>query len=84
MHRAARIAATGHGGQVVFSRETRETAALGADQTDLGEHRVKDFPEPVWLFQLGTEPFPPLRTISNTNLPRPVSAFVGREHELRS
>jgi predicted ATPase len=50
---------------------------------DLGEHRLKDFAEPVWLFQLGSERFPPLKTISNTNLPRPASSFVGRELELK-
>ena len=70
LHRAARIAAAGHGGQVVVSKQTRDL--VGADITDLGEHRVKDFAEPVWLFQLGSERFPPLKTISNTNLPRPV------------
>ena len=48
-----------------------------------GEHRVKDFSEPVWIYQLGSERFPPLKTISNTNLPRPASSFVGREGELR-
>ena len=60
-----------------------KSAADGVDRplTDLGEHRVKDFAEPVWLFQLGGESFPPLRTISNTNLPRPASSFVGRERE---
>jgi predicted ATPase len=49
---------------------------------DLGEHRVKDFADPVWFFQLSAdESFPPLKTISNTNLPRPASSFVGRERE---
>ena len=80
VHRAARIAAAGHGGQVLFSKETREL--VETEPTDLGEHRVKDFTEPVWIFQLGKERFPPLRTISNTNLPRAVSAFVGRQREL--
>jgi adenylate/guanylate cyclase family protein len=79
LHRAARIAASGHGGQVVLSSATR--ALVDGDLTELGEHRVKDFVEPVALFQLGTERFPPLKTISNTNLPRPASSFVGRERE---
>ncbi len=35
----------------------------------------------VPIYQLGSERFPPLKTISNTNLPRPVSSFVGREQE---
>lgn len=81
VHKGARIAAAAHGGQVVLSRETREL--LGSpDVLDLGEHRLKDFDEPIWLFQLGRERFPPLRTISNTNLPRPASSFVGRESEV--
>ena len=34
------------------------------------------------IFQLGSTAFPPLKTISNTNLPRPASSFVGRSAEL--
>jgi predicted ATPase len=79
LHRAARIAASGHGGQVVVSAATQ--ALGGAELTGLGEHRLKDFPEPVALFQLGAARFPPLKTISNTNLPRPASSFVGRQRE---
>jgi len=80
VHLAARIAAAGHGGQVLVSRATR--ALVDGELVDLGEHRVKDFSEPVWIFQLGEGRFPPLRTISNTNLPRPASSFVGREQEV--
>lgn len=65
----ARIAAVGHGGQVLLSAAT--AAHVEAELSDLGEHRLKDFAAPVAIFQLGTEPFPPLRTIANTNLPRP-------------
>jgi predicted ATPase len=79
VHMGARVAAAGHGGQVLLSRATRELVECQA--LDLGEHRLKDFAEPVWIFQLGREPFPPLKTISNTNLPRPASSFVGRESE---
>ena len=50
--------------------------------TDLGEHRLKDFDDAVPIFQLGDGSFPPLKTISNTNLPRPASSFIGREREL--
>ncbi|MGH2482995.1 MAG: ATP-binding protein [Candidatus Limnocylindria bacterium] len=81
VHRAARIAAAGHGGQVLVSAAT--AAIVGHEALrDLGEHRLKDFAEPVSIFQLGDERFPPLRTISNTNLPRPASSFVGREAEV--
>ena len=82
VHRAARVAAAAHGGQIVLSKETRDAIAESVPLLDLGEHRVKDFREPVWLFQLGNERFPPLKTISNTNLPRPVSSFVGRSREV--
>src|SRR3954468_2043617 len=79
VHLGARIAAAGHGGQVLLSAATR--ALLDGGVTDLGEHRLKDFAEPVAIFQLGEARFPPLKTISNTNLPRPASSFVGRERE---
>jgi class 3 adenylate cyclase len=80
VHLGARICAAGHGGQVLLSKQTREL--VDGELSDLGEHRLKDFATPVWIYQLGTERFPPLKTISNTNLPRPASSFVGREKEV--
>ena len=80
VHKGARIGAAGHGGQVLLSKETRDLVTI--DVSDLGEHRLKDFAEPVWIFQVGRERFPPLKTISNTNLPRPASSFVGRAGEV--
>jgi predicted ATPase/class 3 adenylate cyclase len=81
VHLAARLAAAGHGGQVLISAAT--AAVVGTDGLrELGEHRLKDFAEPVSIYQLGDERFPPLRTISNTNLPRPASSFIGRETEV--
>jgi len=81
VHKGARIAAAGHGGQVLLSKETGALAHVGV--TDLGEHRLKDFEGPVGIFQLGSERFPPLKTISNTNLPRPASSFIGRDKEVQ-
>jgi hypothetical protein len=81
VHKAARIMTAAHGGQVLLSGATREL--LAEDALDLGRHRLKDFAEPVSLYQLGPDRFPPLRTISNTNLPVPLSSFVGREQEVR-
>ena len=81
VHLAARVGASAHGGQVVLSRTTRALVD-GLPLTDLGEHRLKDIPGAVSIFQLGGERFPPLKTISNTNLPRPASSFIGREREL--
>jgi predicted ATPase/class 3 adenylate cyclase len=80
VHLGARIAAAGHGGQVLLSETTRRLVQLEA--ADLGLHQLKDFSSPVAVFQLGSERFPPLKTISNTNIPRPASSFVGREREL--
>ena len=66
---------------MVLSRRTRELLA-DVDVTDLGDHRLKDIAEPLRLFQLGDDRFPPLRSLSSTTLPQPVSTFVGREPEL--
>ena len=88
VHLAARIASSAHGGQVVLSGTTAaaiepsDKVSLGGSFLALGEHRLKDVAEPVELFQLGEGSFPPLKTISNTSLPRPASSFVGRKREL--
>jgi predicted ATPase len=80
VHRAARIAAAGHGGQVLLSQATADLA--GADVRDLGLHRLKDLSAPERIFQVGTEQFPPLRTLHETNLPVPATPFLGREQEV--
>ena len=49
------------------------------DARDLGEHRLKDLLEPQRLFQLGSEDFPPLKTLDWTNLPVQATPLVGRE-----
>jgi predicted ATPase/class 3 adenylate cyclase len=88
VHFAARVAASGHGGQVLVSASTAVLVQPSGSEPqalsllDLGEHRLKDIPDAVAIFQLGDGSFPPLKTISNTNLPRPASSFVGREAEL--
>ena len=82
VHAGARVAACSHGGQVVLTKRTRELASDEFRFRDLGEHRLKDLDEAVWLYQLGDEPFPPLKSLSNTNLPIPASSFLGREAEL--
>ena len=81
VHRAARIAAAGHGGQVLVSQSTRDLVAAETLR-DLGEHRLKDVDTPVRLYQLGAGNFPPLRTLNNTNLPLPPTPLVGRKKEL--
>ncbi len=56
VHFAARVAATGHGGQVVLSEATADL--VETELTDLGEHRLKDIAEAVPIFQLGDERLP--------------------------
>ena len=83
VHRAARICAAGHGGQVLVSQTARELLRDDPIQDvalrDLGEHQLKDLDEPERLYQLVApglhEEFPPLKTAA----PGP---FAGREGEL--
>ncbi len=83
VHRAARIAAAAHGGQVVFSSTTRSLVDEYPQAVrDLGEHRLKDLAAPERLFQLGASEFPPLRSLPTTNLPVAATAFLGRSQEL--
>jgi class 3 adenylate cyclase len=81
VHRAARVGALAHGGQVIVSAST---AALLEDEPlrDLERHRLKDFDAPTRLFQLGVADFPPLRTPGALDLPTPATHFLGREREL--
>ena len=81
VHRAARIAAAGHGGQVLLSQATCDLVA-GEAVRDLGEHRLKDLSAPERLFQLGDGDFPRLKTLYQTNLPVPATPFLGRGREL--
>src|SRR5204862_4295153 len=60
VHRAARIAAAGHGGQVLVSRSTCELARAQSPR-DLGDHRLKDLTAPERIYQLGDGDFPPLK-----------------------
>ena len=80
VHRAARIAASGHGGQVLVSQTTHNLAGDGL--RDLGEHRLKDLSAPERIYQLGDGDYPPLKTLYQTNLPVPATPFLGREDEL--
>jgi predicted ATPase len=81
VHRAARIAAAGHGGQTVVSQTTFDLAGSDGLRA-LGEHRLKDLSAPERIFQLGDGEFPPLKTLYQTNLPVPATPFLGREREL--
>jgi predicted ATPase/class 3 adenylate cyclase len=92
VNRAARIAATAHGGQVLVSDATRALteASLPPDLSlrGLGEHSLRDLGRRERLYQLvvdGLRPdFPPLRTPESAtqHLPPRVTSFIGREREL--
>jgi class 3 adenylate cyclase len=82
VHRAARVAATGHGGQIVLTEATRALVGIGGLR-DLGLHRLKDIGE-LRLYQWGDKEFPPLRTVGGGNLPLPRTPLVGREAELEA
>ena len=92
VHRAARIASSGHGGQVILSQTTRDLVAhelpVGASLSDLGEHWLKDLAQAEHLYQLNVEglpqAFPPLKSLVTlpNNLPRHLSSFVGRRGDV--
>ena len=92
VHRAARIAAAAHGGQVVVSDAVRALVApdldAGISLRGLGSHRLKDLREPQPLSQVVAVglrvDFPPLRSLDArpNNLPTQLTSFVGREREL--
>ncbi len=92
VHRAARVCAAAHGGQVVLSQTTREllheTPLEKVELRDLGEHRLKDLAKAQRLYQLVVpgldSEFPPLRSLENrpTNLPLQPTPLVGREREI--
>ena len=90
VHRAARIGAAAHGGQVLLSDTTRAlvSGSLPDDFSlrDLGEHRLKDLDQPERLVQLVVqglpEEFPPPRSLETpTNLPPQMTTFIGRKRE---
>ena len=91
VHRAARIAAVAHGGQVVLSEATRLLAAsrlpAGVSARDLGFHRLKDIEAAERIYQLVAPglavEFPPLKSLgTRASLPVPTTPLVGREADL--
>jgi predicted ATPase len=81
VHRAARIAAAGHGGQILVSRSTSDLVGTNSLR-NLGEHRLKDLTASERIYQLGDGDFPVLKSLNQTNLPVQPTALVGREREL--
>ena len=91
VHRAARIAAAAHGGQVVLSDATRllvaSRLAAGVSVRDLGLYRLKDLQAPERIYQLVAvgleERFPPLKSLgAATSLPVPPTALIGRDDDI--
>jgi predicted ATPase len=80
VHLAARIAAGGHGGQILVSQQTRDLVDA-ADLHDLGLHRLKDVGE-VRLFQVGDDEFPPVRSMGRNTVASPSQPPLGRNREL--
>jgi len=83
VHKAARIMAAGHGGQVLFS-ETTNRLVTAVEAVDLGEHRLKDLLQLQPLYHLLitglSAEFPALKTCGNrpSNLALQVTTLISR------
>jgi predicted ATPase/class 3 adenylate cyclase len=92
VNRAARIAAAGHGGQILLSDPTRALVAdalpEGVEIRDLGTHELKGVPRPERLYELDVpglrHGFPPLRSSTQGvgDLPQRLTSFVGRDEDV--
>ncbi len=92
VHRASRITAAGHGGQVLTSDATRALVEQGLPDgvglRDLGRHRLKGLPAPEHIFQLTVDglpaDFPLLHSLEAAahNLPPALTSFIGRERQV--
>jgi predicted ATPase len=84
LNRAARVMAAGHGGQILVADSTVRLLS-GVELVDLGQHRLRDLPDPIGVFQVRAlgmrSEFPPLRTLTRRvgNIRPPSSSFVGRD-----
>ena len=83
---AARVMSAAWGGQILCTAAVAEVVDAPVD--GLGDHRLRDIPGPVALFQIlgPTLPndFPPPRTldVAPSNLPAQRSTFVGRHDDI--
>ena len=92
LNRCARLLATCHGGQVLLTGATEQLLIdelpSSVELRDLGLHRLKDLTRPEHVFELvdAEQPreFPPIRSQQPaSNLPTQLTAFIGRDGELR-
>ncbi|MGI8551760.1 MAG: ATP-binding protein [Dehalococcoidia bacterium] len=92
--RGARIAAAGHGGQVLLSQATADLVQrellTNVTLRDLGLHRFKGLPQAEHIFQLVIAglpaAFPLLKSFNNHshNLPAQFTPLVGREQQIEA
>jgi predicted ATPase/class 3 adenylate cyclase len=92
VNRVARLLSAGHGGQILLSANIVAglNGSLPADLSlsDLGTHTLRDVPDPVHIWQLDVaglpQTFRPLKTLDYdpTNVPAPLTTFVGRAEPL--
>jgi YVTN family beta-propeller protein len=91
VHRAARISAAGHGGQILLSSSTRELVEHDLPEgqlvRDLGERRLKDLPRLERIYQLVVDGLPsefaPLRTLDEQELAEAAQAAFARRRYRR-
>ncbi len=89
VHRAARVGAAAHGGQLIMTSTARDLVGDLVAIEPLGSHRLKDFPGAVPLYCAvvdgrGAAAFPSPRTeeVRPTNLPAGAPVLIGRDHDL--
>jgi predicted ATPase/class 3 adenylate cyclase len=88
-----RVMSVAYGGQVLLSQTTHDLVQNDLPQNialqDIGEHRLKDLPAPLRLYQLVApdlqQRFPPIQSLYAlpNNLPLQLTSFVGREREMK-
>ncbi|HEX9038223.1 MAG TPA: adenylate/guanylate cyclase domain-containing protein [Ktedonobacterales bacterium] len=94
VHRAARIAAAGHGGQVLLSDATeglaRDRPPEGVTLRDLGPHQLKDMQRPERIYQLVIaglpSDFPPLKSLDTRphELPPRALGYIGHADDVQT
>ena len=79
---AARLEAAASGGQILLSDAV--ATVVDVEILSLGQHRLRDVPDPVEIHQVGLASFPPLRVVdpSLSTLPLPGSPLIGRDEEV--
>ena len=87
LNRAARVMASGHGGQILVADSTA-TLLSGVKLVNLGPRRLRDLPNPITVYQvqasgLATD-FPPLRGVASNpgNLRPAITNLIGRETDV--